>query len=161
MVMAFGLALLMNGFVYWKSDSLALRANGARELEPGEQPELRAMVGLLAERAGIPEPRVYLVERPEPNAFATGRDPKHAAVAVTTGLLEIMDTRQLANVLAHELAHVKNRDTLVGTIAATIGGAVTSLPRWASSSCCSAVGTRRAAIRSRRLARSSWPRSQR
>jgi heat shock protein HtpX len=127
MVMAFGLALLMNGFVYWKSDSLALRANGARELEPGEQPELRAMVGLLAERAGIPEPRVYLVDRPEPNAFATGRDPRHAAVAVTTGLLEIMDTRQLAGVLAHEMSHVKNRDTLVGTIAATIGGAVSFL----------------------------------
>jgi heat shock protein HtpX len=127
MVMAFGLALLMNGFVYWKSDSLALRANGARELAPGEHPELRAMVGLLAERAGIPEPRLYLVERPEPNAFATGRDPKHAAVAVTTGLLEIMDTRQLAGVLAHELSHVKNRDTLVGTIAATIGGAVSFL----------------------------------
>jgi heat shock protein HtpX len=127
MVMAFGLALLMNGFVYWKSDSLALRANGARELAPGEQPELRAMVGLLAERAGIPEPRLYLVERPEPNAFATGRDPQHAAVAVTTGLLEIMDTRQLAGVLAHELSHVRNRDTLVGTIAATIGGAVSFL----------------------------------
>jgi heat shock protein HtpX len=127
MVMAFGLALLMNGFVYWKSDSLALRANGARELAPGEQPELRAMVGLLAERAGVPEPRLYIVERPEPNAFATGRDPQHAAVAVTTGLLEIMDTRQLAGVLAHELSHVKNRDTLVGTVAATIGGAVSFL----------------------------------
>jgi heat shock protein HtpX len=127
MVMAFGLALLMNGFVYWKSDSLALRANGARELAPGEHPELRAMVGLLAERAGIPEPRLYIVERPEPNAFATGRDPQHAAVAVTTGLLEIMDTRQLAGVLAHELSHVKNRDTLVGTVAATIGGAVSFL----------------------------------
>lgn len=127
MVLAFGFALLMNGFVYWKSDSLALRANGARELAPGEQPELRAMVELLAERAAIPMPRLYIVERPEPNAFATGRDPKHAAVAVTTGLLEIMDTRQLAGVLAHELSHVKNRDTLVGTIAATIGGAISFL----------------------------------
>jgi heat shock protein HtpX len=127
MVMAFGLALLMNGLVYWKSDSLALRANGARELAPGELPEVRAIVGVLAERAGIPEPRLYLVERPEPNAFATGRDPQHAAVAVTTGLLEIMDTRQLAGVLAHELSHVKNRDTLVGTVAATIGGAVSFL----------------------------------
>jgi len=127
MVMAFGLALLMNGFVYWKSDSLALRANGARELAPGEQPELHAMVGLIADRAGIPMPRVYIVERPEPNAFATGRDPQHAAIAVTTGLLEIMDTRQLAGVLAHELAHVKNRDTLVGTVAATIGGAISFL----------------------------------
>lgn len=127
MVMAFVLALAMNGFVYWKSDSLALRANGARELGPDEQPRLRTIVGLLADRAGIPMPRLYIVERPEPNAFATGRDPKHAAVAVTTGLMELMDERQLIGVLAHELSHVKNRDTLVGTIAATIGGAVSFL----------------------------------
>lgn len=127
MVMAFVIALAMNGFVYWKSDSLALRANGARELGPDEQPRLRTVVGLLADRAGIPMPRLYIVERPEPNAFATGRDPKHAAVAVTTGLMELMDERQLIGVLAHELSHVKNRDTLVGTIAATIGGAVSFL----------------------------------
>ncbi|HYO42145.1 MAG TPA: zinc metalloprotease HtpX [Candidatus Limnocylindrales bacterium] len=127
MVMAFAFALAMNGFVYWKSDSLALRANGARELRPDEQPRLRTIVGLLADRAGIPMPRLYIVERPEPNAFATGRDPKHAAVAVTTGLMELMDERQLIGVLAHELSHVKNRDTLVGTIAATIGGAVSFL----------------------------------
>jgi heat shock protein HtpX len=127
LVMAFVFAIALNGFVYWKSDSLALRANGARELAPGEQPRLHSIVGLLADRAGIPMPRVYLVERPEPNAFATGRDPKHAAIAVTTGLLEAMDERQLIGVLAHELSHVKNRDTLVGTIAATIGGAISFL----------------------------------
>jgi heat shock protein HtpX len=127
MVMAFVFALAMNGFVYWKSDSLALRANGARELGPDEQPRLRTIVGLLADRAGIPMPRLYIVERPEPNAFATGRDPRHAAVAVTTGLMDVMDERQLIGVLAHELSHVKNRDTLVGTIAATIGGAVSFL----------------------------------
>jgi heat shock protein HtpX len=125
--MAFGFAIALNGFVYWKSDSLALRANGARELGPNEHPRLQSIVGLLADRAGIPMPRVYIVERPEPNAFATGRDPKHAAIAVTTGLLEAMDERQLIGVLAHELSHVKNRDTLVGTIAATIGGAVSFL----------------------------------
>ena len=127
LVMAFLFAIALNGFVYWKSDSIALRANGARELAPGEQPRLVSIVGLLADRAGIPMPRVYLVDRPEPNAFATGRDPKHAAIAVTTGLLEAMDERQLIGVLAHELSHVKNRDTLIGTIAATIGGTISFL----------------------------------
>jgi heat shock protein HtpX len=127
LVMAFLFAIALNGFVYWKSDSIALRANGARELDPGEQPRLVSIVGLLADRAGIPMPRVYLVDRPEPNAFATGRDPKHAAIAVTTGLLEAMDERQLIGVLAHELSHVKNRDTLIGTIAATIGGTISFL----------------------------------
>ena len=127
MVLAFGFALAMNAFVYWKSDSLALRANGARELRMGEEPRLRAIVTMLAQRAGIPVPRIYIVDRPEPNAFATGRDPDHAAIAVTTGILQAMDERQLTGVLAHELSHVKNRDTLVGTIAATIGGAISFL----------------------------------
>ncbi len=117
-------ASLMNVAVYWTSDRLALRAAGARELRPGELPEVRRIVADLARRAGIPTPRLYLIERPEANAFATGRDPNHAAVAVTTGLLELMDGRQLAGVLAHELSHVKNRDTLVGTVAATIAGAI-------------------------------------
>ncbi len=124
MVMALLFAVAMNGFVYWKSDTLALKANGARELRLGEAPRLRAIVTDLANRAAIPMPRLYIVDRPEPNAFATGRNPEHAAVAVTTGILELMDERQLRGVLAHELSHVKNRDTLVGTIAATIGGAI-------------------------------------
>ena len=127
MILALGLAIAMNGFVYWKSDTLALRANGARELKPGEAPRLRAIVTELARRAGIPLPRLYIIDRPEPNAFATGRDPAHSAVAVTTGILETMDERELTGVLAHELSHVKNRDTLVGTIAATIGGAISFL----------------------------------
>jgi heat shock protein HtpX len=117
----------MNGIVYWKSDTIALKANGARELRPDEAPRLRTVVADLARSAGIPVPRLYVVDRAEPNAFATGRDPRHAAVAVTTGLLELMDDRQLAGVLAHELSHVKNRDTLVGTVAATIGGAVSAI----------------------------------
>jgi len=123
-LVALVVATIMNIVVYWTSDSLALRAAGARELRPGELPEVRRIVADLARRAGIPMPRLYVIERPEPNAFATGRDPNHAAVAVTTGLLEIMDERQLAGVLAHELSHVRNRDTLVGTIAATIAGAI-------------------------------------
>ena len=131
LVFALVFAVAMNGFVYWKSDSLALRANGARELKPGELPRFRAIVADLANRAGLPMPRLYLVDRPEPNAFATGRDPNHAAVAVTSGILDLMDERELRGVLAHELSHVKNRDTLVGTIAATIGGAISFLAQMA------------------------------
>lgn len=124
MMIALVFAVLLNGIVFWKSDTLALKANGARELRPDELPRLREIVGELARQAGIPAPRLYIVERPEPNAFATGRDPRHSAVAVTRGILELMDERQLTGVLAHELNHVKNRDTLVGTVAATLGGAV-------------------------------------
>jgi heat shock protein HtpX len=131
MVMALIFAVAMNGFVYWKSDSLALRANGARELGPGEAPRFRAIMEALVARANVPMPRLYIVDRPEPNAFATGRDPEHAAVAVTTGILELMDDRQLTGVLAHELSHVRNRDTLVGTIAATIGGAISFMAQMA------------------------------
>jgi heat shock protein HtpX len=131
LVLALVFAIAMNAFVYWKSDTLALKANGARELRPDELPRLRAIVQDLANRSGMPMPRLYLVDRPEPNAFATGRDPNHAAVAVTSGILDLMDDRQLRGVLAHELSHVKNRDTLVGTIAATIGGAISFLAQMA------------------------------
>jgi heat shock protein HtpX len=131
MVMALVFAVAMNGFVYWKSDTLALKANGAREVEPDEAPALRRIVADLAGRMGIPQPRLYIVDRPEPNAFATGRDPEHSAVAVTTGLLAIMDERQVRGVLAHELSHVRNRDTLVGTIAATVAGAISFLAQMA------------------------------
>ncbi len=124
MTIALVFAVLMNGFVYWNSDTIALRANGARKVEPGEMPRLRAIVETIARRAGIPAPRLYLVERPEVNAFATGRDPRHSAVAVTRGLLEALDERQLIGVLAHEMSHIRNRDTLVGTVAATMGGAI-------------------------------------
>ena len=131
MVMALVFAVALNGFVYWKSDTLALKANGARELAPGELPRVRSIVSYLAGRAGLPMPRLYVIDRPEANAFATGRNPEHAAVAVTTGILDAMDDRQLTGVLAHELAHVKNRDTLVGTIAATIGGAISFIAQMA------------------------------
>jgi heat shock protein HtpX len=131
LVIALLFAIGMNVFVYWKSDTLALKANGARELAPGELPRLRQVVTSLAGRAGLPMPRLYVIDRPEPNAFATGRNPEHSAVAVTTGLLDLMDDRQLTGVLAHELSHVKNRDTLVGTIAATIGGAISFIAQMA------------------------------
>ena len=131
LVVALLFAVAMNAFVYGKSDSLALRANGARELKAGELPRVRAIVTDLAARAGLPNPRMYVIDRPEPNAFATGRDPEHAAVAVTTGILDLMDDRELRGVLAHELSHVKNRDTLVGTIAATIGGAISFIAQMA------------------------------
>lgn len=131
MVTALLFAIALNGFMYWKSDSLALRANGARELGLGEAPRLRQIVTDLAARAAIPVPRLYLIERPEPNAFATGRDPEHAALAVTTGILQLMDERELTGVLAHELSHVKNRDTLVGTIAATIAAAISFVAQMA------------------------------
>ena len=127
LIMAFGFAMVMNVGVYWFSDRLALRANGARPLAPGELPQYEAMVRDLAGRAGIPMPRLYVIDRPEPNAFATGRSPKHAAVAVTTGILGVMGERQLRGVLAHEISHITNRDMLVGTIAATIGGAISFL----------------------------------
>lgn len=131
LVVALLFAVAMNVFVYWKSDSLALKANGARELRPDELPDVCRIVTDLANRAGIPTPRLYVVDRPEPNAFATGRDPQHAAVAVTAGIVQLMDERELRGVLAHELSHVKNRDTLVGTIAATIGGAISFLAQMA------------------------------
>ncbi|MFL5679825.1 MAG: M48 family metalloprotease [Chloroflexota bacterium] len=124
-------AIGLNGVVYWKSDTLALKANGAREVRFGEAPRLRQIVTDLAARAEIPVPRLYIVDRPEPNAFATGRDPDHAALAVTTGILQLMDERELTAVLAHEMSHVKNRDTLIGTIAATMGGAISFVAQMA------------------------------
>jgi heat shock protein HtpX len=121
------LAVALNVGVYWFSDRIALKANGARPLQPGEAPQVERIVRDLSGRAGIPMPSLYIIDRPEPNAFATGRGPGHAAVAVTTGILGVMDERQLRGVLAHEISHVTNRDMLVGTVAATIGAAVSYL----------------------------------
>jgi heat shock protein HtpX len=127
LIIAFLFAMVMNVGVYWFSDRLALRANGARPLQPGELPFYEATVRDVAGRAGLPMPALSVIDRPAPMAFATGRSPKHAAVAVTTGILDVMGERQLRGVLAHELSHIKNRDMLVGTIAATIGGAISFL----------------------------------
>jgi heat shock protein HtpX len=134
MALAFGLALLMNFGAYWFSDKLALRMAGAREVTPAEAPGLHRVVGELARRADLPMPRVYLVDDPTPNAFATGRDPRHAAVAATTGILRLLDRDELAGVMAHELAHVKHRDTLIQAIVATIAGAIAliaNMAQWA------------------------------
>ncbi len=118
---------IMNFFAYWYSDAIVLASQGARELGPHDIPWLWDTVERLSERAGLPMPRLYLVPDPSPNAFATGRDPDHAAVAVTQGLLDLMTPEEVAGVLGHELAHVRNRDILIGTIAATIAGAISGI----------------------------------
>lgn len=120
-----GLALAMNVGAYFFSDKLVLRMHGARELAVADAPGLHGMVEELAERAGIPKPRVFLIDDPSPNAFATGRNPERGVVAVTQGILDLLDRRELRGVIAHELAHIRNRDILVATIAAAIATAVT------------------------------------
>jgi heat shock protein HtpX len=131
MLLAFGVALAANLFAYWNSGDMVLSMYGAREVGPQEAPEYYGIVRELAGRAGLPMPRVYIMDNPQPNAFATGRDPEHAAVAATTGLLHLLSAEEVAGVMAHELAHVKNRDTLIMTIAATIAGAIGMLANFA------------------------------
>jgi heat shock protein HtpX len=131
MVIAFVIALAMNFFSYWFSDKIVLAAYGAKPIDEAEAPRLYAIVHRLATRAGIPMPRVYMVPSETPNAFATGRSPQHAVVAVTEGIMRILDEEELEGVLAHELSHVKNRDVLISTIAATLAGAITYLAHMA------------------------------
>jgi heat shock protein HtpX len=121
------LAIAMNLFSYFFSDRLVLRMHGARELPQGEAPRLHAAVEELARRAGIPKPRVFFIDDPHANAFATGRNPERAVVAVTRGIVEILDERELRGVLAHEIAHVANRDILVASVAAGLAAAISSL----------------------------------
>ncbi len=121
------LAVLMNVAGYWFSDKLALKASRARPLERGEIPELEQIAGFLAQRANVPVPRLYLIPSDQPNAFATGRDPQHAAVAVTEGLLHQLPTEEVRGVLAHEFAHISNRDILVSSIAAMVAGAISAI----------------------------------
>lgn len=127
MIVAFGLAAALNLGAWWYSDKIALKFSGAREVDEFEQPELHRIVAVLSENAGIPKPRVYVMDTPQPNAFATGRDPQHAAVAVTTGLMQTLNRAELAGVIAHELAHIRHRDTLISSIVATIAGVITLL----------------------------------
>ncbi|MBI5418689.1 MAG: zinc metalloprotease HtpX [Deltaproteobacteria bacterium] len=131
MVMAFGLAVLMNFGAYWFSDKIVLRMYGAREVSEAEAPELHGVVRALSLAAGVPMPKVYIIPTDSPNAFATGRDPQHAAVAVTEGIRRLLSPDELTGVLAHEMAHVRNRDILIGTVAATLAGAVMMLARFA------------------------------
>lgn len=130
MVIAFLVALAMNAFSLWRSDKMVLRMHDAEEVDERSAPEYYNLVRELADRAGLPMPKVYVLHNPQPNAFATGRNPQNAAVAATTGLLETLSREEVAGVMAHELAHIKNRDTLIMTIAATIGGAISMLAQW-------------------------------
>jgi heat shock protein HtpX len=120
----------MNFFAYWNSDRMVLSMHGAQEVDAASAPDLHRLVGELAKNAGLPMPRVYLMDNPQPNAFATGRNPENAAVAVTTGLLQSLDREEVAGVIAHELAHIYNRDTLTMTITATIAGAISMLAQF-------------------------------
>ena len=131
MLIALVLAAGMNLYAWWNSGEAVLRYYRAREVDARTHPRLYALVEQLARRAGLPMPKVYVIDNPQPNAFATGRGPENAAVAATTGLLEAMDEREIAGVMAHELAHVKNRDTLTMTVTATIAGALSMLANFA------------------------------
>ncbi len=124
MIFAFGIACLMNLFSYWNADKMLLKMHGARQVDATSAPEFFQMVQRLATRAQVPMPKLYVIDNPQPNAFATGRNPDHAAVAATTGILQMLSRDELEGVMAHELAHVKNRDTLTMTITATLAGAI-------------------------------------
>ncbi len=133
MIFAFVLAFFMNFFSYWFSDKIVLAAYRAQPVSESEAPELYAIVRELAAKAGIPMPKIYIIPSPQPNAFATGRNPEHAAVAVTTGILQLLNREELKGVLGHELGHIIHRDILIQSIAATIAGAImvlASMARW-------------------------------
>lgn len=131
MVMALIFAIGMNFFSYWFSDKLVLKMTNAQEVDEGSAPQFYEMIRGLANKANLPMPRVYLIEEDSPNAFATGRNPENAAVAATTGIMRILSNRELRGVMAHELAHVKHRDILISTIAATMAGAVSAIANMA------------------------------
>src|ERR687887_1226610 len=131
MVLFFGIAVVINLGAYWFSGDIALRMAGAQEVSPEEAPELHQLVDELATYARLPKPRVAIIDTPSPNAFATGRDANHAVVAVTTGILGILNRDELAGVLAHELGHVRNHDILISSVAATIAGAISMLANMA------------------------------
>ncbi|HSO46341.1 MAG TPA: zinc metalloprotease HtpX [Rhizobiaceae bacterium] len=131
MLMAFGIAAAMNFFSYWNSDKMVLRMHHAVEVGPQNAPEFYEIVRRLAEAANMPMPKTYIIKSPQPNAFATGRNPQNAAVAASTGLLETLTPEEVAGVMAHELAHIANRDTLTMTITATLAGAISMLGNFA------------------------------
>jgi heat shock protein HtpX len=129
-VIAFFVAAATNFITYWNADKLVLSTQGAQEVDERTAPELVHMVAELAQRGGLPMPRVFVMDNPQPNAFATGRSPQHGGVAVTTGLLEMLSRDELAGVISHELAHIKNHDTLLMTVTATVAGAISMLAQF-------------------------------
>jgi heat shock protein HtpX len=131
MTIALVFALVMNFFTYWYSDKIVLKMYRAQEVTEAEAPELFGIVRRLVQKAGMPMPKVYIIQQDQPNAFATGRNPQHAAVAVTTGIMHILSREELQGVIGHELAHIKHRDILIGTVAATIAGAISYLAYFA------------------------------
>lgn len=131
MIMALGFAVVTNFFAYWFSDKMVLKMYNAREVDASSAPQFYNMVEELAGKAGLPMPRVYLIDEDAPNAFATGRNPQNAAVAATTGLLRLLNAREVRGVMAHELAHVQHRDILISTISATLAGAISALANFA------------------------------
>jgi heat shock protein HtpX len=131
MMIAFLIAVGMNFFSYWFSDKMVLKMYNAQQVDETTAPQFYSMVRELAQKAGLPMPKVYLIQDPSPNAFATGRNPENAAVAATTGILQILSARELRGVMAHELAHVKHRDILISTISATMAGAISMLANFA------------------------------
>jgi heat shock protein HtpX len=131
MIFAFGLAVVMNFGSYWFSDKIVLRMYNAQPVTEAQQPELHAIVRTLVQKAGMPMPKVYIIPEETPNAFATGRNPEHAVVAVTQGIMRILSREELSGVIAHELAHIKHRDMLTGTIVATIAGAISMIAQMA------------------------------
>ncbi len=131
MLMALLFGGAMNLFAYWFSDAMVLKMYKAQEVDEASAPQFYTMVRDLAQRAGLPMPRVYLIDEAQPNAFATGRNPEHAAVAATTGILRMLSAREIRGVMAHELAHVKHRDILISTISATMAGAISALANFA------------------------------
>lgn len=131
MMIAFVIAAGMNLFSYWKSDTMVLKMHRAKQVSRENAPEYYGIVEKLADRAGLPMPKVYVIDNPQPNAFATGRNPENSAVAATTGLLEMLTYEEVAGVMAHELAHIQNRDTLIMTVTATLAGAISMLGNFA------------------------------
>jgi heat shock protein HtpX len=143
MIFAFGLAVILNFGSYWFSDKIVLRMYNAQPVTEAQAPELHAMVRILVQKAGMPMPKVYIIPEETPNAFATGRNPEHAVVAVTQGITRLLSREELSGVIAHELAHIRHRDMLTGTIVATIAGAISMLAQMAQWSMIFGGGSRR------------------
>ncbi|MFM9940343.1 MAG: zinc metalloprotease HtpX [Hyphomicrobiaceae bacterium] len=147
LVVAFVIAMVMNGLSLWKSDTIVLKMHNAQQVDRQTAPEFYGIVEALAARAELPMPKVFVMHNPQPNAFATGRSPSSAAVCASTGLMEMLSKEEVAAVMAHELAHIKNRDTLTMTVAATMGGAISMVAQWLQFSAIFGSGNRQGGSR--------------